>query len=133
MARTSILFLALTTLIFGCGESPAPEAPSPQAEAAQAPAAEAEPAPVIEEPPVVDVNAPMGKVILNAKPYAKYYIDGKEVKMARGQPLEVTVGKHAISFQDTTSSRRHEMTVVVDESRVNRFCWDFDEERDFCK
>jgi hypothetical protein len=45
MARTSTLFLALTTLLFGCGESPAPEAPSPQAEAEQAPAAEAAPAP----------------------------------------------------------------------------------------
>ena len=43
MARTSTLFLALTTLMLGCGESPAPEAPSPQAEAEQAPAAEAAP------------------------------------------------------------------------------------------
>jgi serine/threonine protein kinase len=108
-------------------------APVPVAAPTAAPAPAAAPAPVIEEPPLVDANAPMGKVQLNAKPYAKYYIDGKEVKMARGQSLEVTVGKHEVIFQDATSSRRKKMTVVVNGSRLNRFCWNFDEERDFCK
>lgn len=40
MVHYSILFFSLTPLIFGCGESPAPEAPSPQAEPAPAPAVE---------------------------------------------------------------------------------------------
>ena len=57
MARTSTLFLALTTLLFGCGESPAPEAPSPQAEAEQAPAAEAEQAPAAEAAPKEEAPA----------------------------------------------------------------------------
>ncbi len=36
MAQSSILFLSLTTLMFGCGESDTPETPSPQGEAAPA-------------------------------------------------------------------------------------------------
>ena len=52
MAQSSILFLALTTLLLGCGESPAPEAaPAPAAEAEPAPAAEAEPASAAEAAP----------------------------------------------------------------------------------
>ena len=101
---------------------------------APAPAAApvAVPAPVAEAPPPVDSNRPKGKVILNAKPHATYYLDGVEVKIARNKHLEVPVGKHTVIFQDNTSSRRHTMDIVVTEARKNIFCWNFDEERDFC-
>jgi serine/threonine-protein kinase len=96
-----------------------------------APVAVAVPAP--EVPPPVSGNVPLGKVILNAKPYSKFYLDGREVKMAGRKPLDIPVGRHTLIFQDTTSPRRYEMPIVVSGSRVNRFCWHFDEERNFCQ
>jgi len=50
MAQSSFFFLALTTLMLGCGESDTPETPSPEPEAAPAPAEPAEAAPAEAEP-----------------------------------------------------------------------------------
>ena len=108
---------------------PAPSQASP----ATAPVPAAAPAPAPEAPPPpTGADVPLGKVILNAKPYSKYYLDGREVKMQGRKPLEVPVGKHTLIFQDNSSSRRKEMSIVVSGSRTNRFCWSFDEEKDFC-
>ena len=108
--------------------------PAPtQASPAAAPVPAAAPAPAPEAPPPpTGADVPLGKVILNAKPYSKYYLDGREVKMQGRKPLEVPVGKHTLIFQDNSSSRRKEMSIVVSGSRTNRFCWSFDEEKDFC-
>jgi len=106
--------------------APAP-APAP------APVEQPAPAAVPQVPPPVSGDVPLGNVILNAKPYSRFYLDGREVKMEGRKPLKIPVGRHILIFQDTTSPRRYEMPIVVSGSRVNRFCWHFDEERNFCQ
>jgi hypothetical protein len=99
--------------------------PSPSASPSTAPPSDV-------PPPPVGGDVPMGKLILNAKPHSTYYLDGREVKMQGRKPLEVPVGKHTLIFQDNISSRRKEISIVVSGSRLNRVCWSFDEEKDFC-